>query len=1210
MKRINHILITAMVLVAVAMFANANIPPAPAGLDNDTGNYWVNYTWSKDTDHPDNENVTDSFNVSMNGTWYNGTTTFLNKSVGQGGWANITVWAYNATGNGNMSAGSVGDNVQAPAMVDNPCTIMHPDSETLMGWIARYNAAPAINISGEGVMTLPDNYSVLDHLDYNATERDQWLCGNCWVWAGTGCIEVAHDVENDVFDRLSIQYLNSLYYDGNLTGAGHACCGGNLGNFTDFYSVNTTFAVPWNNTNASWQDWNIGCTDSTNVPADSISTTPHYTITRIEERTITTQRVGNAIAIENIKSVLASDNAVWFAFYLPNNADWNNFQTFWNNNAETDLWSPDYSCGHTWVDGEGGGHAVLCVGYYDGPETEPYWIMLNSWGNSTNRPNGLFRMNMDINYDCYFVDGGNYYSLYWQMLDIDFAVPTPTDLRNTTGNYWVNYTWAAGTGIVTDGYNVSMNGTWHNRTKTFLNSSVGAGNWSNITVWAWNATGNGNMSEGNISDNVQAPTAPAITSWGNNKTNDALTTITINESESVRFNATANQTITTWNWYNNGTDQLSNFDNYTTSWSVNGTNTVSVNATNTNGTSGTKIWTVTVNDIMAPAQVTNLTNDTTTATTVDLSWTANTERDLVGYKVYKNGTLIDSPTHAYYNVTNLDPSTTYEFNVSAYDDNDLEGENASMTMTTAAIVHPAPAIASWSNNKTNNNSATLTINESEPVRFNATANQTINTWHWYNNGTDQLSNFDNYTTSWSVNGTNTVSVNATNANGTSNTKTWTITVNDITAPKQVQGLTNDTTTATTVDLSWDANTEADLVEYRVYRNGKLLGSPAHTYYNVTGLSSSTTYEFNVSAYDDNGLEGENASIVVTTAVGPLHHINVTPTAWTLNINESQDFTAAGCDQNNGTIQGLVFAWDRSDVYIGNFTLVNDTTTNFTAEHVGITYITASNGSSVISDQVQVIVNAPTNNTNVTNKTAFTATSGGATVTGTFSNNLTGWINTTAIGNATNSSEVNQSHPRSGLGSGDKVVSGVTINVSDGSNIRSELAARNGTIRIKICYNVTTLVALGIDASTLAIWKYDNATEKWVKQSSTTTSEGCIYADVHHLCTFGLVGSKATPSGGGSSGGSGTYPPGWFGTPTPTVTATKAPAAPATATAAPPGDKVTPAPTKAKPAAAKTAAPAAEGTTAGDAKKGAPGFTAVFAIAGMLAIAYLVMRRRE
>jgi len=55
--------------------------------------------------------------------------------------------------------------------------------------------------------------------------------------------------------------------------------------------------------------------------------------------------------------------------------------------------------------------------------------------------------------------------------------------------------------------------------------------------------------------------------------------------------------------------------------------------------------------------------------------------------------------------------------------------------------------------------------------------------------------------------------------------------------------------------------------------------------------------------------------------------------------------------------------------------------------------------------------------------------------------------------------------------------------------------------------------------------------------------------------------------------------------------------------------VTPTLTK-KTAAAKAAAPAAEGTTAENAKKSAPGFPAVFAIAGMLAVAYAMMRRRE
>jgi hypothetical protein len=92
----------------------------------------------------------------------------------------------------------------------------------------------------------------------------------------------------------------------------------------------------------------------------------------------------------------------------------------------------------------------------------------------------------------------------------------------------------------------------------------------------------------------------------------------------------------------------------------------------------------------------------------------------------------------------------------------------------------------------------------------------------------------------------------------------------------------------------------------------------------------------------------------------------------------------------------------------------------------------------------------------------------------------------------------------------------------------------------------------------------------------------------------------TPPSGGSSV-EGTYPPGWFETPTPAVTSTKA-LANATATAAPP------APTK-KTASAKITATAAEGTTTKPAK-GVPVFAAVLVIAGLLAVAYAMMRRRE
>jgi parallel beta-helix repeat protein len=87
---------------------------------------------------------------------------------------------------------------------------------------------------------------------------------------------------------------------------------------------------------------------------------------------------------------------------------------------------------------------------------------------------------------------------------------------------------------------------------------------------------------------------PGIISWYNSKTKNKATSLTITTSESVYFNATANQTITNWHWYKDGDYQNWNYDNITLSWSTPGSKTVAVRATNANGTSGTVTWSINV----------------------------------------------------------------------------------------------------------------------------------------------------------------------------------------------------------------------------------------------------------------------------------------------------------------------------------------------------------------------------------------------------------------------------------------------------------------------------------------------------------------------------------------------------------------------------------------------------------------------------------------
>ncbi len=304
--------------------------------------------------------------------------------------------------------------------------LMRPSPETLQRWIEVFKMQPLAEIdpeiSAELDISPTGSLSLLNHLQYIPAERDQWDCGNCWVWAGTGVMEIGLSVEEGIKDRLSIQYLNSNYLGGS--GSDWACCGNWLVDLANFYA-GTGKAIPWSNANGHWQDGGRTCEmGSTSVPAGVITTTPNYPIDTIEAQAILTHGVGSATAISNIKNVLNQNKAVTFSFFLPTLDEWNIFGQFWLNQPESALYNPTFPDGKAWNDEQGAGHDVLCVGYNDNDPNNKYWIMLNSWGTTAGRPNGLFRVNMNMNYDNYFTLGGQgYYAFYWETLDLEYDLP-------------------------------------------------------------------------------------------------------------------------------------------------------------------------------------------------------------------------------------------------------------------------------------------------------------------------------------------------------------------------------------------------------------------------------------------------------------------------------------------------------------------------------------------------------------------------------------------------------------------------------------------------------------------------------------------------------------------------------------------------------------------------------------------------------------------
>ena len=81
----------------------------------------------------------------------------------------------------------------------------------------------------------------------------------------------------------------------------------------------------------------------------------------------------------------------------------------------------------------------------------------------------------------------------------NFIPPTPINLANTTGNFWINYTWEAGSGNITNIYNRSVTRAnalwWENNTDNYSFIWVQRGTWTNISVYAYNSSGSGVLNQ-------------------------------------------------------------------------------------------------------------------------------------------------------------------------------------------------------------------------------------------------------------------------------------------------------------------------------------------------------------------------------------------------------------------------------------------------------------------------------------------------------------------------------------------------------------------------------------------------------------------------------------------------------------------------------------------------------------------------------------------
>ncbi len=99
--------------------------------------------------------------------------------------------------------------------------------------------------------------------------------------------------------------------------------------------------------------------------------------------------------------------------------------------------------------------------------------------------------------------------------------------------------------------------------------------------------------------------------------------------------------------------------------------------------------------------------------------------------------------------------------------------------------------------------------------------------------------------------------------------TVTVAAADEEAPTVPAGLASSYTSHNVISVEWSASADnVAVTEYKVYRDGEMVGTTANTSYHDAGLSATTTYTYAVSAVDGEGNESAQSVAVEVTTSSP------------------------------------------------------------------------------------------------------------------------------------------------------------------------------------------------------------------------------------------------------------------------------------------------------------------------------------------------------
>ena len=297
---------------------------------------------------------------------------------------------------------------------------------------------------------------------------------------------------------------------------------------------------------------------------------------------------------------------------------------------------------------------------------------------------------------------------------------------------------------------------------------------------------------------------------------------------------------------------------------------------------GTAVSATTAQDTAAPTVPTGVSATAVSISQINLSWAASTDNIAVtGYKVYRctgvscsNYTQVGTPSGTTYNDTGLTVSTTYRYQVTALD---ARGNESARSTTVSAATNSdttAPSVpAGLSGTATSMTTIDLTWAAS-------TDNVGVAGYRVFRNGTQVgTTSATTYSDTGLTKSTAySYTVLAYDAAGNPSAQTAPVsvtTLNDTTAPSVPTGLSGTAVSMTAIDLTWTASTDNIAVTgYKVFRNGTQIADvTTGTAYSDTGLTQNTNYSYTVLAYDADGNQSAQTSVVSVKTLAKTYSIS-------------------------------------------------------------------------------------------------------------------------------------------------------------------------------------------------------------------------------------------------------------------------------------------------------------------------------------------------